>query len=109
MRRQTMLNARPLLIAGLTGAALVLVNIAPPVPGLGSQAALAKNDKDHGIGGDNGNRGGNSGGNKDTASTEDTGAAGGKSASAPGHNKSSDTESVEAAKTPGLDAKLAGL
>jgi hypothetical protein len=100
------MNVRSLLIASVAGAAFVVVNIAPPVLGVGSRPALAKDDKDKG--GDNGNRGGNAGG-RESASAEGATSPKGKSASAPGHNRPSEASSAVAAKTPGLDAMLGGL
>jgi hypothetical protein len=94
------LHLRPVLFASVACLALGLVNLGPA--GLGTGAALAKNDQ--AVNG------------KGRPATVVTANAKGKSASAPGHNKpnvklpsTTDDLATKGAKTPGLDAQLASL
>ena len=116
-------TARRLVIAGIAAFSLVSVSAVSPDHGLiGSQPALAKggNSDGGGNGGGNGNGNANSNGNGNGGNgvaASQSNVTPGKSASAPGQNKSSGSPAVvvkasanaNAAKTVGLDAKVAGL
>jgi hypothetical protein len=93
-------HARPLLIAGVTSIALVLVNMAPPVIGLGSHPAFAKNDKDEKE--DKGDRGN---GHDKSSASDDSERGNGR---ANGHSRGDDDSGVEQSQSASLEPPAKG-